>query len=148
MKQLFSLLYVRKWSGNIEFKCIFYPILEVCICILKYVTCTRFCNKLNFIVEWLTLLTFRFLPLSTLQWFWRYYTSDRINNILIMSLTLSVHTEYTYSTASHASCPDGVLILCDFHKVLKWEPARGILKFKWLPDRYTNTILFMIIFNE
>jgi hypothetical protein len=28
--------------------------------------------------------------------------------------------EYIYSAASNASCPDGVLILCDFHKVLKW----------------------------
>jgi hypothetical protein len=26
---------------------------------------------------------------------------------------------YIYSAASHASCPDGVLIFRDFHKVLK-----------------------------
>jgi hypothetical protein len=34
-------------------------------------------------------------------------------------LTLSIRTEYIYSAASHASCLDGVLILHDFHKVLK-----------------------------
>jgi hypothetical protein len=34
-------------------------------------------------------------------------------------LTLSVCAEYMYSTASRASCPDGVLVLCDFHKVVK-----------------------------
>jgi hypothetical protein len=34
-------------------------------------------------------------------------------------LTLSVRAEYMYSVASHVSCPDGVLILRDFHKVLK-----------------------------
>jgi hypothetical protein len=28
--------------------------------------------------------------------------------------------EYIYSAASHASRPDGVLILRDFHKVVKW----------------------------
>jgi hypothetical protein len=26
-----------------------------------------------------------------------------------------------YSTASHASRPDGVLVLRDFHKVVKWS---------------------------
>jgi hypothetical protein len=35
-------------------------------------------------------------------------------------LTLYVRTEYIYSAASHASRPDGVLILRDFHKVVKW----------------------------
>jgi hypothetical protein len=35
-------------------------------------------------------------------------------------LTLSICADYCYSAASHASCPDGVLVLCDFHKVLKW----------------------------
>jgi hypothetical protein len=35
-------------------------------------------------------------------------------------LTLSVHMEYMYSAVSHASCPDKVLILRDFRKVLKW----------------------------
>jgi hypothetical protein len=35
------------------------------------------------------------------------------------SLTFSVRAEYIYSAASHASCLDGVLILHDFHKVLK-----------------------------
>jgi hypothetical protein len=34
-------------------------------------------------------------------------------------LTLSVHAEYWYSAASHTSCLDGVLALCDFHNVLK-----------------------------
>jgi hypothetical protein len=38
---------------------------------------------------------------------------------LQIKLTLSVCAEYIYSAASHASCPDIVLILCDFHKVLK-----------------------------
>jgi hypothetical protein len=34
-------------------------------------------------------------------------------------LTLSACAEYIYSAASHASHPDGVLILRDFHKVVK-----------------------------
>jgi hypothetical protein len=37
-------------------------------------------------------------------------------------LTLSVRAEYIYSAyfaVSRASCPDGVLILRNFHKVLK-----------------------------
>jgi hypothetical protein len=34
-------------------------------------------------------------------------------------LTLSVPAQYMYSAASHASRPDGVLVLCDFHKVVK-----------------------------
>jgi hypothetical protein len=38
---------------------------------------------------------------------------------LLFLLTLSIRAEYTYSAASHASCPDGVLKLRDFHKVLK-----------------------------
>jgi hypothetical protein len=37
-----------------------------------------------------------------------------------VSLTLYVRTECIYSAASHASHPDGVLILRDFRKVLKW----------------------------
>jgi hypothetical protein len=34
-------------------------------------------------------------------------------------LTLSVPAEYMYSAASHASRPDGVLVLRDFHNVVK-----------------------------
>jgi hypothetical protein len=37
-------------------------------------------------------------------------------------LTLSAHAENMHSAASHASCPDGVLgvlVLRDFHKVVK-----------------------------
>jgi hypothetical protein len=41
--------------------------------------------------------------------------------------SLSARAEYMYSTASHASCPDGVLILCDFHKVIK---SPGTVDFK------------------
>jgi hypothetical protein len=46
---------------------------------------------------------------------------------ILQSLTLSVRVEYIYSTASHASCPDGVLVLRDFYKVLKWA---SMLDFK------------------
>jgi hypothetical protein len=35
-------------------------------------------------------------------------------------LTLSARAEYMYSATSHASCPDGVLVLRYFHKVVKW----------------------------
>jgi hypothetical protein len=35
------------------------------------------------------------------------------------ALTLSVRAEYMYSMASCASCPDGVLVLHNFHKVVK-----------------------------
>jgi hypothetical protein len=34
-------------------------------------------------------------------------------------LTLSACAEYMYSAASHTNCSDGVLVLCDFHKVVK-----------------------------
>jgi hypothetical protein len=34
-------------------------------------------------------------------------------------LTLSVPAQYMYSAASHTSLPDGVLVLRDFHKVVK-----------------------------
>jgi hypothetical protein len=43
-------------------------------------------------------------------------------------LTLSVRTEYIYSTASLATSPDGVYILHDFHKVVKWP---GTVDFKF-----------------
>jgi hypothetical protein len=46
-------------------------------------------------------------------------------------LTLSVCAEYIYSTDSCTSCPDGVLILCNFHKVVKWPVT---VDFKWPPD--------------
>jgi hypothetical protein len=36
------------------------------------------------------------------------------------TLTLSIRVEYIYSAVSHASCPDGALIIRDVHKVLKW----------------------------
>jgi hypothetical protein len=45
----------------------------------------------------------------------------------ISLLTLSVHTEYIYSVASQATSPDGVYILRDFHKVVKWP---GTVDFK------------------
>jgi hypothetical protein len=35
------------------------------------------------------------------------------------TLTISASAEYIYSAASHARRPDGVLILRDFHKVVK-----------------------------
>jgi hypothetical protein len=34
-------------------------------------------------------------------------------------LTLSFYVEYIYSAVSHATLPDGVLIIRDFHKVVK-----------------------------
>jgi hypothetical protein len=42
-------------------------------------------------------------------------------------LTLSVRAEYMYSVASRTSCPDGVLVLCNFYKVVKWP---GMVDFK------------------
>jgi hypothetical protein len=35
--------------------------------------------------------------------------------------------QYMYSAASHAICPDAVLVLCDFHKFVKWP---GTVDFK------------------
>jgi hypothetical protein len=35
------------------------------------------------------------------------------------ALKLSVCAEYIFSAASHAGSPDGVLVLGDFHKILK-----------------------------
>jgi hypothetical protein len=46
---------------------------------------------------------------------------------LFSILTLSVPAEYMYSVASHASHPDGVLVLRNFHKVVKWP---GMVDFK------------------
>jgi hypothetical protein len=40
--------------------------------------------------------------------------------LLKLQLTLSVPAEYMYSAASHASCPDGALVIRDFYKVVKW----------------------------
>jgi hypothetical protein len=37
----------------------------------------------------------------------------------ISGLTLSARAEYMYSMASRTSCPDGVLVFRDFHKVVK-----------------------------
>jgi hypothetical protein len=51
----------------------------------------------------------------------------------LFCLTLSVPAEYMYSTASHASRPDGVLVLRNFQKVVKW-PSWWILKFKYRQD--------------
>jgi hypothetical protein len=42
-------------------------------------------------------------------------------------LTLSAHAEYMCSAASRTSCPDRVLVLRDFHKVVKWP---GMVDFK------------------
>jgi hypothetical protein len=42
-----------------------------------------------------------------------------MKNLKSRDLTPFVRAEYIYSTASHASRPDRVLILCDFHKVVK-----------------------------
>jgi hypothetical protein len=46
----------------------------------------------------------------------------------VRHLTLSVRAEYIYSTASRANSPDGVYILRDFHKVVKWP---GTVDFKF-----------------
>jgi hypothetical protein len=46
-------------------------------------------------------------------------TASALIIIKVTCLTLSARTEYMYSTVSHASCPDGVLVLCDIHKVVK-----------------------------
>jgi hypothetical protein len=46
------------------------------------------------------------------------------------ALTLLVPAEYMYSAASHASCSGGVLVLRDFHKVVK---RPGMVDFKWTP---------------
>jgi hypothetical protein len=45
-----------------------------------------------------------------------------------IALTLSVRAEYIYSAASQATSPDGVYILRDFHKVVKW-PSTVDFKF-------------------
>jgi hypothetical protein len=37
----------------------------------------------------------------------------------IFYLTLTICVKYLYSAASHASCPDGVPVLQDFHVVVK-----------------------------
>jgi hypothetical protein len=41
------------------------------------------------------------------------------SHTICMLLTLPIRAEHTFSAASHASCPDGVLVLRDLHKVLK-----------------------------
>jgi hypothetical protein len=46
------------------------------------------------------------------------YLDGLLNNVCAC-LTLSVRTEYIYSVASHASRPDRVLILRNFHNVVK-----------------------------
>jgi hypothetical protein len=47
------------------------------------------------------------------------------------TLTLSIRAEYIYSAASQATSLDGVYILRNFHKVVKWP---GTVDFKWPPD--------------
>jgi hypothetical protein len=62
---------------------------------------------------------------------WNFLTSCVITHSLSHSsgtLTLSVRTEYIYSAASQATSPDGVYILRDFHKVVKWP---GTVDFKF-----------------
>jgi hypothetical protein len=43
-------------------------------------------------------------------------------------LTLSDQAWYQYQAASRASCPDGVLVLRESHKVVKWP---GTVDFKF-----------------
>jgi hypothetical protein len=44
---------------------------------------------------------------------------NTVSSKLSLPLTLSVRAEYVYSAAPRASCPDGVLVLRDFRKVVK-----------------------------
>jgi hypothetical protein len=47
------------------------------------------------------------------------YNTQKYKPMPNHKLTLLVPAEYMYSAASHASRPDGVLVLRDFQKVVK-----------------------------
>jgi hypothetical protein len=66
--------------------------------------------------------------LLTLFYWDKNYSKNGITHFLrTFLLTLSARVEYMYSAASRTSCPDGVLVLRDFHKVIKWP---GTVDFK------------------
>jgi hypothetical protein len=58
---------------------------------------------------------------------WKDIQQMLISSFLLCLLTLSVRAEYIYSAASQTTSPDGVYILRDFHKVVKWP---GTVDFK------------------
>jgi hypothetical protein len=59
----------------------------------------------------------RFIKSQRLQWAAHVIRMDPLRTV--KKLTLSVPAEYMYFAASHASHPDGVLVLRDFRKVVK-----------------------------
>jgi hypothetical protein len=48
-----------------------------------------------------------------------WHSLNLCNILQLFSLTLSVRAEYYYSATSHATSPDGVLVLRDFHNFVK-----------------------------
>jgi hypothetical protein len=94
--------------------------------------------SLHLVIFFLVFLSILLFPSSYMLLFLEFSVHAQTN---IMYLTLSVCAEYIYSVASHASCPDVVLILRDFHKVVKMSQIGG---FYSLNDLRTQSVKLIV----